>query len=92
VKLGERIQLALTQCSPKLLGEAYGKSDVFEWHKQYRNGRKNVEDDERSGRSRSHRTDEDAEKVLNLVQSDRLLNIKAMAVQLNLDKETVKRA
>jgi hypothetical protein len=42
-----------------------------------------VEDDERSGRPRSHITDE------NLVRSDRRLSIRAVAVQLNLDKETV---
>jgi hypothetical protein len=34
-----------------------------------------VEDDERSGHPRSHRTDENIEKVWNLVQSDNQLSL-----------------
>jgi hypothetical protein len=45
-----------------------------------------VYDGERSGHPRSHRTVENVEKVLNLVHSDRCVSIRAMAVQLNLDK------
>jgi hypothetical protein len=45
-----------------------------------------VKDGERSGHARSHGTDENVEKVWNLVHSDRRLSIKAMAVQLNLNK------
>jgi hypothetical protein len=47
-----------------------------------------VEHDERSGHPRSHRTDENVEKVRNVVHSHRRLSIRAVAVQLNLDKET----
>jgi hypothetical protein len=47
-----------------------------------------MEDDERSSRPRSHRTDENVEKVRNLVLSGVRLNIRAMAVQLNLDKNS----
>jgi hypothetical protein len=65
--------------------EATKKSSVSEWHKRFKQGR-----DERSGLPRSHRTDENAEKVQNLVHSDRRLSIRAVAVQLNLDKETEK--
>jgi hypothetical protein len=46
------------------------KSSVFKWHKNFKEGYKNVEDDERSGHPRSHRTDENGEKVQNLVHSD----------------------
>jgi hypothetical protein len=49
----------------------------------------NVEDDERCGCPISQRTNENVEKVQNLVHSDRCLSIRAMDVQLNLDKETV---
>jgi hypothetical protein len=38
-----------------------------------------------------HRTYENVENVQNLVRSERRLSIRAMAVQLNLDKETVKK-
>jgi hypothetical protein len=35
----------------------------FEWHKRFKEGCENVEVDESSGRPRSHRTDENVEKV-----------------------------
>jgi hypothetical protein len=53
---------------------------------------KSVPSDERSGHPTSHRTDENVEKVWNLVHSQTHLSITAMAVQLNLDKEAVKKA
>jgi hypothetical protein len=73
-------------------GEAVKKSSVFEWHKQFKKGRENVEHEGGSGRPRSHRTDEDVEKVRNLMHSDRHLSIKAMTGKLKIDKETVKRS
>jgi hypothetical protein len=39
-----------------------------------------VEDDARSGHPRYHRTDENVEKMRNLVHSERSLSIRAMAV------------
>jgi hypothetical protein len=46
------------------------QSSVSEWHKRFKEGRENVEDDERSRRPRSHRTD------------DKHLSIRAVAVKL----------
>jgi hypothetical protein len=43
------------------------KSSVFKWYKQLKAGRKNVEDDGRSGRPQYCRTIESVEKVWNLV-------------------------
>jgi len=73
-------------------GEALKKSSVSEWHKRFKEGRENVEDDERSGHPRSHRTDENVERMQNPVHSDGRSSVTAMAVQRNLPKETVKRA
>jgi hypothetical protein len=65
------------------------KSNISEWRKRFKEGRENVEHDERSDRSRFHRTDKNVEKVRNLMHSDRRLNIRTIAVQMSLDKETV---
>jgi hypothetical protein len=48
-------------------GEAMKKSMFFEWHKQFKEGHKNVEGVEINGRPRSHRIDENVEKIRNLV-------------------------
>jgi hypothetical protein len=52
-------------------GEAMKGASAFEWHKRFKEGRETVEDDERVCRPRSHRTDENVEKVRNLVYSER---------------------
>jgi hypothetical protein len=46
-----------------------------------------MENDERRCSQRSHRTNENVEKVRNLVHSDRRLTIRAVAVKLNLGKK-----
>jgi hypothetical protein len=63
-----------------MLTEAYGtdamnKSSVFEWHKRFKEGRDDVKDDERTGRPKTHQTDENVEKVRKLVHSDRRLSV-----------------
>jgi transposase len=80
----------------QMLTEAYGAdavktSSVFEWHKRFEEGWEDVKDDERAGRPKTHRTDENAEKVRKLVRSDRRLSVRTMAEELNLDRETVRK-
>jgi hypothetical protein len=70
------------------LSEAMKNSSVVEWHKRFKGGGENVEDDERCGRPRSQRADEIKSAESGAV---RRLGIIAMAVQLNLDTETVRR-
>jgi hypothetical protein len=49
------------------------ESSVSDWHKHFEESSENVEDDIRSGRLRSHRTDENVEKVRNMLYSDSYL-------------------
>lgn len=63
----ERMQLALVQCSPRLVREKLSKKmKCFEWYKRFKEDRENMEDNERGDRPRSHRTDVNAEKMKNL--------------------------
>jgi hypothetical protein len=62
----------------QMLAEAYGanavkKSSVFEWHKKFKEGWEDVKDNKRTGRLKTHQTDENVEKVWKLVHSDRRL-------------------
>jgi hypothetical protein len=50
-----------------------------------------VKDDERTGRPKTHQTDENMEKVRKLVCSDRRLSVQMMAEELNLGRETVRK-
>jgi hypothetical protein len=52
-----------------MLTEAYGadamkKSSVFEWHERFKEGREDVKD-KRTGRPKTHQTDENVEKCGN---------------------------
>jgi uncharacterized metal-binding protein len=79
VKLGKNASDTCAVLSETYGGKAMKKSGVSEWYKRLKEGRKNVEDDERS-RPRSLRTDGNVEKVRNLTHSEGRLSIRPMAV------------
>ena len=67
-----------------MLTKAYGESAmseprVYEWYKRFQDGREDVEDDERPGRLSTSTTDENVEKVKEMVISDRRITIREVA-------------
>ncbi|GFU20161.1 protein GVQW3 [Trichonephila clavipes] len=73
------------------MSECLSRAQVFEWFKRFKDGRQDVEDDSRSGRPSTSKTDEDVEKVASLIRSDRRLSIRAIAKTVNIDKECVRK-
>lgn len=78
-----------------LLKEVYGneclsRARVFEWFKRFQDGREDVEDDARPGRPSTSKTDENIEKIGNLIRSDRRLTVRAIAETVGIDKECVR--
>ncbi|KAK9504732.1 hypothetical protein O3M35_010998 [Rhynocoris fuscipes] len=63
------------------------RSRVLEWFKRFQDGRDNVEDGSRSGLLSTLKTDENIEKVGNLVRSDRRLSICAIAESIGIEKD-----
>ena len=60
----------------EMLTKAYGesamsKTRVYEWYKHFQDGREDVEDDERPGRPSTSTTDENVEKVKEMVMNHR---------------------
>jgi len=86
VKLGKNASYTCTLLSEAYGGEAMKKSSVSERFKRFKGSCENVEDDERNCHPRSHRIDENVEKVRNLVHSGRHLSIRAIGMQINLSK------
>jgi len=79
-----------------LLTEAYGedcmsRTRVFEWHKQFLEGRESLKVDDRPGRPRTAVTDDNIEKVRVVIRRDRRLGVQALAEEVNLDRESVRR-
>jgi transposase len=78
----------------KKLQKAYGdevlsQAQVFRWHKMFKEGREHVEDEQRSGRPSTSRTDENVERVRILVDKDRRVTVRFIANELELNKNTV---
>jgi len=78
------------------LTEAYGgatlsRTMVFKWHKAFKVGRENVEDDPRSGRPISSTNDQNVEVVRAVMAKDRRLSVRMIAEETGLDKSAVHR-
>ena len=77
-----------------MLHDVYGDPSmsrirVFEWHKQFVEGREDVEDDWKSGRPCIFTTDANIKKVQKLVRRDSCLTIHVIANEVGMDKEMV---
>lgn len=89
VKLGESASVTFEKLKQVYGEHCLSRAQVFRWHKLFLEGRENVEDDPRSGRPSTAKTDENVERVRALVGSDRRLTIRMMSEQLNLNTFTV---
>ena len=78
----------------KLLQEVYGddimsRTRLFEWHRRFKEGKEEMEDDHRSGRPSSSKTDENVERARQKVQSDRRLTVRMIADKLGINSERI---
>ena len=64
---------------------------VFKWHKAFKKGRENVEDDPRSGRPISSTNDQNVEVVRAVMAKDRRLSVRMTAEETGLNKNAVHR-
>ena len=77
-----------------LLQEVYGdatmsRTRIFEWHKRFREGREDVEDDPKCGRPTTSRTNENVERVREKVRNDCHLTVRMIADELSMNSERV---
>ena len=78
----------------KLLQQIYGddtmsRTRLFAWHRRFKEGREEVEDDHRSGRPSTSRTDENVEHGRQKARSDRRLTVTMIADELGMNSERV---
>ena len=78
------------------LTKAYGdatlsRTMVFKWHKAFKEGRENVEDDTHSGRTISSTNDQNVEVVRAVMAKDRQLSVRMIAEETGLNKNAVHR-
>ena len=90
VKIGKSASETLALLTVVYGEYAMKKSRVFEWHRWFKEGREDVQDDPRSGQPKTQRTDENVDRVGTLVHSDRRLDVRVIAEELNMNRETVR--
>ncbi|XP_054720558.1 protein GVQW3-like [Uloborus diversus] len=89
VRLNKTASETLVMIQDAFKEEAMSRAAVFHWHKRFKDGRQNVEDDDRSGRPSTSRTDNNVDRVRQLLKSDRRLSIRLIGDKLGLDHMTV---
>jgi len=89
VKLGKTPSEALELLQQVYGDETMSRSRVFEWHKRFREGRQDVEDDPRSGRPSTSRTDANVERVRQAVRGDRRMTVRLIASELDMNRDSV---
>ena len=70
VKIGKSVRETLALSTVTYGEYAVKKSSVFEWHRRFKEGREDVQDDPRSGQPKKQRTDANVDRVGKLVHSD----------------------
>ena len=67
------------------------RANVYRWYARFRDGREDVKDDVKNGRTSTARTDENVESVRRLLTENRRTTLQMIADCLNIRKETVHR-
>lgn len=80
----------------EMLKKVYGddslsKRSVFDWHKQFRNGRETVEDEPRAGPSRTVRTPEMIQKVRDFIAKERNASVRMISDALGISTGSVQK-
>ena len=74
VKLGKTGKETHDMIKEAYSDAAMGRSGVFEWHKLFRDGRERVEDDDRSGRPSTSKTNENVSRVENCLRNAQFIS------------------
>lgn len=90
VKLGKSACETFSLLKSVYQESCLAQSNVYNWFKRFQDGREDVEDDPRSGRPSTSKTDKNIEKVGVLVRSDRRLTIRMISDTVGIDKESVR--
>ena len=86
VRLGKTPTEALKLLHEVCSDDTMSRTRLFEWFKE---GRELVEDDHRSERPSTSRTDKNVERVRQKVQRDRRLTVRMIAVELGRHSERI---
>ena len=64
--------------------EAMCRTQTYEWWKRFKEGRTSVDDDPRSGRPSTSKTDDNVAKVREVIRSNRRLTVREVAEEVSI--------
>ncbi|UYV63432.1 hypothetical protein LAZ67_2004058 [Cordylochernes scorpioides] len=76
--------LQLSDAEKAFKDDCISRSQSGKWHKAFKEGREEVADEPRSGRPTTARTDENVDRVLEVLRTDRRLSIQQIADTLHM--------
>lgn len=88
-KRGLSYQECYNEMSATFGEECPSTSTVFRWYKEFQRGSFDLDDDERSGRPITRRTQENIDTVKKLIQADRRITYKQIQEVLNIGASTL---
>ncbi|UYV76563.1 hypothetical protein LAZ67_14001162 [Cordylochernes scorpioides] len=84
VRLGKNATETFQMLQKAFKDDCISRSQSGKWHKAFKEGREEVADEPRSGRPTTARTDEDVDRVLEILRTDRRLSIQQIADTLHM--------
>ena len=83
------VHLKLAKLQQAYRDSVLSGAQVFWWFKAFSEGSESIKDESQSGRHSSSRTDENVNRIWDLVHSDRRLTVRMIGEELNLTHTTV---
>ncbi|UYV61492.1 hypothetical protein LAZ67_1005052 [Cordylochernes scorpioides] len=84
VRLGKNATETFQMLQKAFKDDCISRSQSGKWHKAFKEGREEVADEPRSGRPTTARTDENVDRVLEVLRTDRRLSIQQIAATLHM--------
>uniref|UniRef100_A0A8C4Q4B9 Mos1 transposase HTH domain-containing protein n=1 Tax=Eptatretus burgeri TaxID=7764 RepID=A0A8C4Q4B9_EPTBU len=88
-KLGKTSSESFTMLQQVNGEETMSRTCAFEWHKRFKEGREEVEDNPQSGRPSTSRMADNIERVKQMVCADHRLTVRMIAEEFSINKDTV---
>ncbi|KAJ8958285.1 hypothetical protein NQ318_017431 [Aromia moschata] len=93
IKFCVKLEKSAAETIP-MLKKAFGVDclsdrQIFRWHKAFAEGRENVNDENRAGRSSTSSSDDNVKRVRDLLNTDRRLSVRFISETLDITKTIV---
>ena len=88
-KLGKNVIETYGMLQTAFGASCMNRASVLEWHKRFKEGREDVREDERCGRSKEVRIPELIGQIKNFMDKDRRVSIETISAQIDVSVGTV---